>query len=279
MAVNRPSVEGPGFAQLVQKANALVDRLEANQWNFDSAPEVFAKTAAADVLAKEMVHIFDGIRLTRIGRLVMGGVGSHFNLMGPIPAHSEFKVTDSSVMDEINQQLGTQGLNEFPEFRNLGLPQRVEFYNYGLFYELKDLVRWLVLHDTGCFPSTLEHMVRHFASGSVVQNSMYRPANPSMDAGTPAVMLAACLSVSFNTRVMEWMDKQLFGGLNPNTIHIEYLLTPDRSTVSHPYLPPDIETVVNIGGRSYHLRRFKGISTKDAVRGPGVPPEGQKLGS
>jgi len=275
MALTRPSVEGPGFVQLVQKANEVVERLESHRWDFDKAPEVYAKTAAADVLAKEIVHMFDGMRVTRIGRLVMGGVGTHFNLMGPIPSHGEFKITDDTVVDDINQQLGTHGLLDLPEFRELGTPQKVEFYNYGLFYDLKDLVRWLVLHGAGCFPSTLESMVRHFAAGSVVQNNMYRAAIPSQVPEKPAVMQARCMSLSFTTRVMEWMDKPLFGGLNPNKIHVEYLLTPGRTDLSHPYLKPDIETTVNLGGQRFHLRRFTGITPKDAVRGPHIPPEGQ----
>lgn len=275
MKLERPSVEGPAFAQVVAKADATIRRLEENRWDFGAAPELFAKAAAADVLAKEIAHFFDGTRITRIGHLVMGGVGCHFNLMGPIPAHSEFRVTDSTILDQINQQLGTNGLSDFPEFRQLGTPQRVEFYNYGLFYRLKDLVRWFLVHDAGCFPSTLEFMVRHFASGNVIQNNMYRAAVPSADRGKPAVMQARCMSVSFDSRVMEWMDKPLFGGLSPDTIHVEYLLTPDRSSISHPYLKPDLETTVTLGGSRHHLRRFSGITPKEAARGPGVSPEGQ----
>lgn len=276
MALNRPSVEGPAFAQLVAKADAVVDRLQKNRWDFSAAPEVFAKAAPADVLAKEVAHIFDGERVTtRIGRLVMGGVGSHFNLMGPIPSHSEFRAVDSSVLDEINRQLGTKGLDDIPDYRKLGTPQQVEFYNYGLFYELRDLVRWFVIHDSGCFPSTLEFMARHFASGNVIQNNMYRPARPSSDPANPAIMMARCISVSFSTRVMEWMDKPLFGGLSPDTIHIEYLLTPKPTDISHPFLKPDLETAVTLSGLRYHLRRFTGITPKEAARGPGVTAEGQ----
>ena len=43
------------------------------------------------------------------------------------------------------------------------------------------MVFWLLLHDAGCFPSTLETMVRRFAEGKVVQNNMYGPARPSFD--------------------------------------------------------------------------------------------------
>ncbi|HEX6512584.1 MAG TPA: hypothetical protein VF157_09820, partial [Chloroflexota bacterium] len=127
---------------------------------------------------------------------------------------------DSTILDEINQQLGTSSLNQFPQFRELGTSQLVEFYNYGLFYRLEDLVRWFLIHEAGCFPSTLEFMVRHFASGNIIQNYMYRPTVPSTDRDKPAVMQARCLSVSFDTRVMEWMDKPLFGGLSPDTIHL-----------------------------------------------------------
>ena len=101
MAVNRPSVGGPDFAAILNKVNHQVDRLEENKWNFDAVPEIFAKKAAADVVAKEAVHMHDGRTMTRMGRLVMGGVGAHFNLMGAIPSDSKFTVTNSTLLEDI----------------------------------------------------------------------------------------------------------------------------------------------------------------------------------
>jgi hypothetical protein len=273
MKVNRPSVEGPQFARLVREVDAKVKKLEANDWNFKSVPETFARDASADVVAKELVHIFDGHSMTRVGQLVMGGVGTHFNLMGPIPSDSKIQVTDAHILDEVNRQLGSEGLVEIPQFRKFGRPQKVDFYNYGMFYTLRDMVFWLLLHDAGCFPSTLEHMVRNFAAGHVVQNYNYAPARPSRDLKTPSFMAAACLMVSFPSTAIEWMDKPLFGGLAKDTVHIETLLTLTPSKVSHPHLPLTHEGKVRFGHQTYYARRFSGVSQKDGVRGPKVPPE------
>jgi hypothetical protein len=269
------SVEGPQFAQKVREAEEIVHKLEANRWDFNAAPDAFAKRGGADVVAKEIAVIFDGVTLTRVGRLVMGGVGRLFNLMGPIHPMSTFKTTDSRLLDAINRQIGSNGLLDFPEFSKWGTPQEVEFFNLTNFYQLRDLVFWSVLHGSGCSPSTLEHMVRHFASGMVVQNVMYAPSVPSSDPEKPALMAATCLSLSFPTTVVEWMDKPLFGGLVSETIHIEHLLTPEPTSVSHPYLPLAEEGVVEYQHRRYFLRRFAGVTPKNGVRGPDVPLEGQ----
>ena len=276
MADSVLSVEGPDFAKKVRFAEDVVRKLEANNWDFDSMPDIFARRAAADVLAKEIVVIHDGQTLTRVGRLVMGGTGTQFNLMGPIPPNSIFKVTDDSLLNEIHRQLGIDGLNELPKYRKLGKPEKVEFFNYTNFYQLRDLVFWSVLHGSGCFPSTLEHMARHFATGNVVQNVMYRsnlvPSKPKK----PVIMTAACLSVSFPSSVVEWMDKPLFGGLAKETIHMEYLLTPVPSKVSHPYLSLVDEGIVEFGHSRYYVRRFAGVTPKDGLRGPTVGPEAPK---
>jgi hypothetical protein len=277
MKLSDPSVEGPQFAKRIKAAEKIVRQLEASNWDFKANPKVFSKSASADVLAKEIVHIFDGKRITRIGTLVMGGVGEFFNLMGPIPAHSELRVTTPKIINDINAALGTKGLSEFKEFTQLGHPQTVEFYNYGIFYQLRDLIHWLVLHGAGCFPSTLEHMVRHFATGNVIQNNMYRPSIPSLNPKVPAIMQAACLSVGFSSRAMEWMDKPLFGGLSKETIHVEYLLTPAPSKLSHPYLKLSGESKIELQGQLFYLRRFAGITPKEGTRGPNIPPEGKKF--
>jgi hypothetical protein len=105
MAVNRPFVEGPDFVTAVREATDLVTKLEANKWDFDAVPQTFARKAAADVVAKEVLHVHDGRMMTRFGHLIMGGIGEAFNLMGPIPSDSRFMVTDSSALDEVRKQI------------------------------------------------------------------------------------------------------------------------------------------------------------------------------
>jgi len=278
MAVNRPFVEGPDWVVAVREATELVNKLEANNWDFDAVPQVFARKAAADVVAKEVLHIHDGRTMTRFGHLLMGGVGQAFNLMGPIPSDSRFMVTDSTMLDELRKHIGGKHVEDLAEFHKLrdrySEIQRVKFFNYGAFYTLRDLVFWLLVHDAGCFPSTLETMVRHFAAGHIVQNSMYAPAKPSQDGDKPALMTTgACMMVQFPSSVVEWMDKPLFGGLAQDTVHIEYLLTPEPSDVSHPYLPLVGESKARLGYQDYYMRMFSGVTPKDALRGPGVPPE------
>jgi hypothetical protein len=278
MQVNRPFVEGPDWVVAVREANTLVTKLEANNWDFDAVPQAFARDAAADVVAKEVLHIHDGRMMTRFGHLIMGGVGEAFNLMGPIPSDSRFMVTDSTMLDEVRKQIGSRGVEESDEFRSIrekyGEIQRVKFFNYGAFYTLRDLVFWLLVHDAGCFPSTVETMVRHFAAGHIVQNHMYTPASPSRNGDKPALMTpGACLMVQFPSSVVEWMDKPLFGGLAADTIHIEYLLTPEPTDISHPYLRLVGESKVRLGYQDYYARMFAGVTPKDALRGPGVPPE------
>jgi hypothetical protein len=277
MALNRPSVGGPEFAKLVRDVGEKVDELEANDWNFDAVPEVFARNAAADVLAKELVQLHDGRTMTRMGRLILGGVGSHFNLMGTMHSDSKFKVVSSELLDQVNAQLGTRGLVDLPEYqeleRKLGKAQDIDYHNYGVFYSLRDLVFWLLLHDAGCFPTTLELMVRRFAEGKVVQNNMYAPSKPSFDKDKPALMAGACLMLQFPSSVVEWMEQPMFGGLEPDTIVVEHLLTVDPTDVSHPKLPLVVESKVRLRHQEYFVKSFAGVTPKDALRGPDVPPE------
>src|SRR5262249_45988649 len=156
-----------------------VARLKEAQWDFARFPQVFAKDPAADVQAKEIVHVFDGRSMTRIGRLYMVGVGTTFNLMGPIPSDSIFKVRPPIELDQVNRQIKSRGLSDLKQFRALGKAQPVEFFNYSLFYGMEDLVFWSLVHDAGVFPSGLEHMAKHFAAGNLVQNSLYAPLKPS----------------------------------------------------------------------------------------------------
>jgi hypothetical protein len=277
MAVNRVSVDGPDWIVLVRQTEEKIRKLEANNWNFSAVPEVFARPdAAADVVAKELVHIHDGKTMTRVGRLIMGGVGHHFNLMGPIRSDAQLKVTDGRVLSQVNKQMRSFALKDLKEYKKI-VPakttvQPIEYYNYGIFYTLRDLVFWLLIHDAGCYPSTLEHMVRKFAEGYVIQNDMYAPARPSR-ANRPVLMAGACLMMQFPSKVVEWMDKPLFGGLARETVHTETLLTLKPSRVSHPYLPLVAEGKVKLGSQAYYAKRFAGASPKDAVRGPNIPAE------
>jgi hypothetical protein len=281
MALNRPSVSGPEFARIVADASAKVDRLEAANWNFDEVPEIFARPQQADVMAKEAIHLHDGRTMTRLGRLVLGGVGTHFNLMGSIPADATFKVaTDytSHALGAINQQIGPLGLYDVPEYRQIteqyAQAEEVEFNNYGMFYRLKDLVTWLLVHDAGCFPSTLEIIVRRFAMGNIVQNNMYKTKRPSKDPKRPSLMRSPGLMVQFPSKVVEWMEMPIYGGLVDSTIKVEHLLTVKPTNISHPYLPLVLESKVRLVGEDYYLRTYSGLTPKEALRGPGVPQEG-----
>jgi hypothetical protein len=273
MALRRPSVEGPDFFKLVKQTGETVRKLEASSWDFDTVPEVFAKDAAADVVAKEIVHVHDGKTMSRYGRLVMGGVGAQFNLMGPIPPNAALRVSHRGVLEEINRQLKSKGLDDLPEFRKLGKTQAVEFYNYEIFYTLRDLVFWLILHDAGSFPSSLEVMVRHMAAGNVVQSNRYAPLKPSRTHRKPALMSATGLMVQFPSPVIEWMDKPIFGGLAKDTIHVETLLTLKATDVSHPYLPLQREGKLRFANQKYYYRRFVGVTPKDGLRGPNISAE------
>src|SRR5579859_164127 len=113
--VNRVlSVEGPDWAQEVQRAEQIVRTLEANSWDFNSAPDAFAREAGADVFAKELAIIFDGHSITRVGRLVLAGVGPMFNLMGPIHPQSIFRTSHGQLIDALNEQVGSRGVGDFP---------------------------------------------------------------------------------------------------------------------------------------------------------------------
>jgi hypothetical protein len=281
MVLNRPAVGGPEFTRIVSEAAEKVDRLEANDWDFDTVPEVFARPQRADVIGKEAVHMFDGRSMTRVGRLILGGVGEHFNLMGSIPSDSTFRVATeytSHVLDEVYRQAGDRGLDSLPEYRSIqeryGEAEQVEFSNYGLFYRLRDLVQWLLVHDAGCFPSTLESIVRRFAQGNVVQNNMYSTKSPSHDPLRPSLMRSPGLLVQFPAKAVEWMEQPIYGGLVDETIKVEHLLTIRPTDISHPYLPLVLESKVRIIDQDYYLRTYSGSAPKEALRGPGVASEG-----
>jgi|ERR1017187_300850 hypothetical protein len=277
MMVLRPSVEGIESIRIIREARETVRLLKEANWDFQGFPQVFAKNPAADVMAKELVHVFDGRSMTRIGRLYMVGVGKTFNLMGPIPPDSAFKVEAPTALAEVNRQVKSRGLLDLKEFRALGKAQPVDFFNYSLFYGMEDLVFWALVHDAGVYPSGLEHMAKHFAAGNLVQNSLYAPAKPSKSKKNPALMVSVGLHLQFPSKVVEWMDKPLYGGLAKETLHMETLLTLKPSRVSHPYLPLTAEGKITLKQTNYYFKRFAGITPKEGTRGPNVPEEGKAV--
>jgi hypothetical protein len=274
MAMAGPSVEGPLFAEKVRRAEAITRKLQEHRWDFGAVPELINPDAMCDVAAKEMVLIHDGRMQTRIGRLVIAGVGAHFNLLGPESPMSVLKSEDTMIIEDLNRQIGSEGLYEFSQFKKLGRPQQVEFYNFSEQYQTRDLAFWGALHDTGFSPSGFEHLTRHLAAGKVMHTAIFSARLPSKDRKRPIVMQARPLHLQFPTTVVEWMDKPFYGGIMKETIHIENLLTLEPTRVAHPYLPLVAEGKVELNHQMYYLRRFAGIAQKDGVRGPNIPQEG-----
>lgn len=268
------SVEGPQFAQLVREAEEVTRVLQEHRWDFDASPKIFVRNAACDVVAKEMVIIHDGRVETRIGRLIMSGYGDGFHLMGGEAARSEFKVVSSHILDEINRQIGSRGLHDFPDFQRFDQIQDIEFVNHSMFYQIRDLIFYAALHGGGIHPIAFENFMRRLAAGQIVHNVDFVPALPSRDPERPAVMAGACLAVRTFTPVIEWMPKPIYGGVAEDTMHIVNLLTIERTDVSHPDLPLVYEGTVEYGYQHYYLRRFVGVSPKEGLRGPGVAPQG-----
>lgn len=267
------SVEGPEFADRVRAADETTRRLESANWDFKVAPEIFAREAACDVAAKEIVSTFDGKTQTRYGRLVMKGAGRNFNLMSHESPRTVYLGGHPEVFDKINAQVGSEGLADFGEFRAIGRPLRVEFYNPTVFHQLRDVVFWSLLNRCGLFPTGFEDIARQISAGNVIRNLLFNPATTGD--GAPLHM-EAFAAVQFPTEVVEWMPKPLFGGMSESSFHIETLLTTEPTDISHPFLDLVGEGRAVLNNRPYHMRRFAGISPKDATRGPGVPPEGQQ---
>lgn len=267
------SVEGPEFARRVRQVDSLARRLESKNWDFKEAPEVFADDARCDVAAKEIVSIYDGRVQTRLGRLVMKGAGTRFNLMSHESPRSLYLGSRQDVFDAVNRQVGSHGLLDFPEFRQFGPLQRIDFYNPTVFYQLRDVVFWNTLNGFGLFPTGFEDVAKQLVAGNVIRNVLFTPAIPSADE-KQALYMEGFSGVSFPTPVVEWMPKPLFGGMSERSIHVETLLTLEPTSISHPYLPLIAEGTIVLEDRRYFMRRFAGISAKDATRGPGVSPEG-----
>ncbi len=268
------SVEGPDFAERVRYAEETTRRLEGANWDFDTAPEVFAREGSCDVAAKEIVSTFDGKTQVRYGRLVMKGAGQNFNLMSHETPNTVYLGERPDVFEQINAQVGSHGLDDFDEFRELGRPVRVQFFNPTLFYQLRDVVFWTSLHRTGLFPTGFEDIARQISAGNVIRNLLFNPSMPTNRHGGPLYM-EAFAAVEFPTDVVEWMPKPLFGGMSESSFHIETLLTTDPTDISHPFLDLIAEGRAVLNNQPYYMRRFAGISPKDATRGPGVPAEGQ----
>ncbi len=271
-----PRFEGPAFVEKVAAAEETIARLKNGDWDFESAREVFAQNAQADVLGKEILNVFDGRHITRYGTLIVGGVGEAFNLVGHFPSTATFRVNALSILGEVKAALGSDGLTVVPRYKELGQPQKIEFFNYNMFYTLEELVRFFILNNSGFFPSTLEHLKRLFAAGNIVQGSQYMPAIPSFDAIRPAIMRVDGLVMSFPSRTMEWMERPLYGGLDPVTVHKEYLVTPEKTELAHPFLELERSGRVTLNGRPWYVREFGGLVHKDGVRDASVPEEGKQ---
>src|SRR6266540_1531152 len=253
MAVAAPSVAGPEFAEKVRRADEITRRLQESNWDFDAVPELFTRAATCDVVAKEIVTIHDGRAQTLLGRLVMNGIGEEFQLNSPSSALNITLPGRPEVFKEINDQLGSRGLEDFEEFQGVKDIQQVVFYDFGL------------------SPSGFEEFSRHLAAGKVVTSMRFRPSRPSLD--SRPVYVQGFTGKRFPTPVVEWIPKPLFGGIAPDTLHLETLLTLDPTDLAHPFLPLVAEGAVELDGRRYYMRRFAGTSAKAAVRGPGGGPE------
>jgi hypothetical protein len=100
-----------------------------------STARVALSSGIADVVAKEIVHVFDGETMTRYGRLIMGAAaGRTFNLMGLIPADSQPRVTSDhtrSVLKTVEKQTRARGLEDLKEYRAFSDIQDVEFWRFS----------------------------------------------------------------------------------------------------------------------------------------------------
>lgn len=273
--VVRSPVRGPEFAEHVRHAELIVRKAEAADWDFGRVPELFAVDSRADVIAKELVLLHDGRRQTLMGHLVMAGIGERFNLMGSLQPDAEFKIKPNRMIAAARRLFGGEEVAEYLATSRYGRATEVEYVNHTMFYTLRDLIFWHVLNGSGGFPSSLEHMKRHFALGKVVQNNVYSAPLLGREAGAPAVMQARHLMATHETKNIEWMEKPLYGGLEANTFHVEYLVTPTRSRASHPYLPLVAEGHLEYGGLRWFARKFVGITPKEGLSGPDVPAEGK----
>lgn len=275
MAVRSP-VRGPDFVRQVEFAEKVVEKAQSLDWEFGKVPELFAMDSRADVVGKQLVILHDGHRQTLMGHLVMAGIGTRFNLMGPLQPDAEFKIKPNSLLEELGDAFGFGELDEYLEETGYDRPVEVDYFNHTMFYTIRDLIFWHVLHGSGGFPSSLEHMKRHFSLGKVVQNNVYEMPLARRGKRDVAVMQARHLMATHETPVVEWMEKPLYGGLEENTFHVEYLLTAGKSAASHPYLPLVDEGRVELGGVRWHARKFVGVTPKEGLRGPDVPAEGPR---
>jgi hypothetical protein len=274
--------EGPEFVERINRTNDVVDRLEAAAWNFEAAPEIFAReSAACDIAAKEIVSVFDGEQQTRWGRLIIKGAGARFNLMSHESPLARYLGARPSVFALVNRQVGSAGLHDFAEFAEMHPAQEVDFYNPAFFYQARDVVFWNVLNGFQLFPSGFEDVRRVLTLGYGIRNLLFSPGVATKSASETAegeerrpIFMEGFSGVQFPTAVVQWMPKPLYGGMSKQALHIETLLTTDETDLTHPYLDLVADGRLRIDEQTYFMRRFMGVSQKDALRGPGVLPEG-----
>ena len=277
MSIGQPTT-GPEFAKRVTRAKSLVEKAEAADWDFAQVPELFSRPSKADVIAKELAYVHDGETQSIIGNITMAGVGRRFNLLGPIQPDTYFRIKPTTLIADLNRQLGSNEVDTYLANDKYSSPVEVEFHNYTEFLTLRDMVFWHLVNDVGCFPTALEHMKRHFAMGEIIQNNVFDyPYKLKHDDESVHVMQTRCQIVTRTTPVVEWMERPLFGNLDSDTFHLEYLLTLKPSKAAHPYLPLAGEGEVDYGGVRWHFRKFVGKVHKQGLRGPEVPSESSPL--
>ena len=168
--VVRSPVRGPDFTRQVEFAQAVVEKAQSLDWEFGKVPELFAMDSRADVVAKELVIVHDGHRQTLIGHLVMAGIGSRFNLMGPLQPDAEFKIKPNSLLEDLGDVFGYGELEDYLEGTGYDRPVDVDYFNHTMFFTLRDMIFWHVLNGSGGFPSSLEHMKRYVPSLDEVES-------------------------------------------------------------------------------------------------------------
>jgi hypothetical protein len=270
MALTAPSVEGPEFAERVRRAEEIASTLQANGFDFDAAPDVFARQAACGIAAKEIVIVHDGRVQTTHGRLVMKGVGQTFQLNSPSSALNVTLAGRPDVFEQVNKQVGSRGLEDLEAFQGFQDIQDVRFFNTTNFYQPRDLVFWSVLYGCGLLPSGFQELARHMAAGRVVTGMLFVPGRPSRNGSETEIYVQGFTGKQFPTPVVEWIPTPLFGGMTNESLHVETLLTLDPTDLTHPVLSLVAEGSVVVDDRRYYMRRFVGTSAKQGVRGPNV---------
>src|SRR5215207_10239926 len=110
---NRSSVRGPEFARRIRDATTIVERAEKSAWDFAATPELYAADSMADVIAKEIAIVHNGSYQTIIGNLITAGVGTHFNLMGPIQSDAKVMIKPNTLLADLARQMRGQQIQDF----------------------------------------------------------------------------------------------------------------------------------------------------------------------